>query len=87
MPDEITEEFYDKALFLVYYEYTDSNGDKVMCYLPYIGFDAASGLSYTYTFDITPGTIAFKLMVEDFKTDVVVPPTEARQFYISAILP
>ena len=79
---EITEEIYENGLIIAYYRYVDDHGDKVQSILPYTYYDIdvdgdgnEHPYSVQYSYDVMPGSIAFKLVFSDFYTAENGPPS------------
>jgi hypothetical protein len=79
----LSENVYNNGLVFVYYEYND-NGTWVLTPLPYTYYDiiVSRGIEYpyaaAYSYDITPGTIAFRLTYSDFLTGQYAPPASSK---------
>ena len=83
---EITEEIYENGLIIAYYRYKDDHGDNVQSVLPYTYYDIDVDVDddgkineypycVQYSYDVMPGSIAFKLVFSDFLTDGNGPPS------------
>ena len=84
---EITKDIYNDGAIICYYLYKDEFGDDVQTVLPYTYYDISIRqniygdndefpYSVQFSFDTTPGSIAFKLVFSDFYTkDFGPPPT------------
>ena len=79
---EISQKIYDNGLIVCYYRFEDDFGDDVQTVLPYTYYDIivddyGNELPYSvqYSFDVTPGSIAFKVVFSDFYTAEYDPPT------------
>ena len=73
VPD-LTTAIYDDGGIFCHYRYVDDFGDEVQTPLPYTYYDMVveNGIEYPYSvqfsYDVTPGSIAFKLVYSDFYT-------------------
>ena len=86
---QISQKIYKDGLVLCYYRYIDEFGDDVTTVLPYTFYDIDVNqwseefpYSIQYSFDITPGSIAFKVVFSDFYTDENLPPTCTFRMYV-----
>ena len=78
---QITQKIYKDGLVICYYRYIDEFGDEVTTILPYTfyhidfnQFGEELPYSIQYSYDITPGSIAFKVVFSDFYTAENKPP-------------
>jgi len=82
---ELTEKVYTDGLISCYYIYTDNLGYIVQTPLPFFEYDMAlfdecpweMPWSVYFSYDITPGSIAFKVVFSDFYTGTWAPPTRS----------
>ena len=78
---ELSQDIYDNGLIVCYYRYRDEFGDNVQTVLPFTYYDIFVDqqgnefpYSVQYTYDTTPGSIAFKVVFSDFYTLENKPP-------------
>jgi len=78
---ELTRAIYDEGLIVCYYRFKDDFGDNVQAILPYTYYDIFVNkweeefpYSVQYSYDVTPGSIAFKVTFSDFYTADNEPP-------------
>ena len=83
VPD-LTAAIYDDGGIICYYRYVDDFGDEVQTPLPYTYYDMVieNGVEFPYSvqfsYDVTPGSIAFKLVFSDFFTGEFGPPASCK---------
>ncbi|MDR1865432.1 MAG: hypothetical protein LBR08_07660 [Bacteroidales bacterium] len=84
---QLTDAIYREGAVICYYEFADDQGEKVLTTLPYTYYDmdiveeeggkeTEYPFSVHYSYDVTPGSIAFKLTFSDFYTGAFRPPPE-----------
>ena len=78
---EITKAIYENGLIVCYFRYMDDFGVNVQSILPHTYYDIlvsdkGIGFPYSvqYSYDVTPGSIAFKVVFSDFLTAENFPP-------------
>lgn len=77
---ELTNAIFEDGAIICYYLYMDDFGDNVQTPLPYTYYDIMvnGGVEYPfsvqYSYDVTPGSIAFKVVFSDFYTADNKPP-------------
>ena len=84
--DELTEDVYYDGAIICYYQFVDDAGDWVQTALPYTYYDRENpqgDFSVQYSYDVTVGSIAFKLAYSDFQT--LIPPPVSCVFKLTLI--
>jgi len=81
---ELTSNVCNKGLIQCYYCYVDDFGDEVQTPMPFTfygmdvyeesGYQWENPWSVHYSYDVTPGSIAFKIVFSDFLTANWTPP-------------
>ena len=77
---ELTNRIYNDGLFMCYYLFIDDSGYNVQTPLPFTNYDIILEddrefpWSVHFSFDVMPGSIAFKIVFSDFYTDDWNPP-------------
>ena len=78
---ELSTVIFDEGAIICYYRYRDEFGDIVQTPLPYTYYDIFVNqrneefpYSVQYSYDVMPGSIAFKVVFSDFFTDENEPP-------------
>ena len=77
---ELTQAIYNDGAIVCYYRYRDDFGDNVQTPLPYTYYDiiVEGGVEFPfsvqYSYDVMPGSIAFKVVFSDFCTAENKPP-------------
>ena len=79
--DELTQAIYEDGAIICYFRYRDEFGDDVQTPLPYTYYDIMVDewgeefpYSVQYSYDVMPGSIAFKVVFSDFYTAENAPP-------------
>ena len=78
---ELSRAIFDDGAIICYFRYRDELGYTVQTPLPYTYYDIIVNqwgeefpYSVQFSYDVTPGSIAFKLVFSDFYTDENEPP-------------
>jgi len=77
---ELTNDIFENGAIICYYRYRDDFGENVQTPLPYTYYDIIVNgkdefpYSVQYSYDVTPGSIAFKVVFSDFYTADNKPP-------------
>ena len=79
--DELTQAIFENGAIICYYRYRDDFGYDVQTPLPYTYYDIFVNqwgeefpYSVQYSYDVMPGSIAFKVVFSDFYTGENKPP-------------
>jgi len=81
---ELSQRVYDDGIIMCYYIYVDEFGDEVQTPLPFSAYDIVVDedwefpWSVHFSYDVTPGSIAFKIVFSDFYTGDWQPPARCK---------